>query len=133
MSVIHTISKVKFYLKIAGPAGLLKAIMATVTKSAVLLRIKRPDCRFPFVLRFPSSDPDTFEQIFVSNEYDFLVETQPQIIVDAGANIGLASIYFANNYPEAKIIAIEPEQSNFELLKKNVAPYPNIIPLQAAL
>ena len=98
-----------------------------------LLRINRSDCRFPFALRFPSSDIDTFEQIFVGNEYDFLVETQPKVIVDAGANIGLAAIYFANRYPEAKIIAIEPEQSNFELLKENVAPYANIIPLQVAL
>ena len=46
---------------------------------------------------------------------------------------GFASIYFANKYPGAKIIAIEPEQSNFELLKDNIAPYPNIIPIQAAL
>jgi len=69
----------------------------------------------------------------VSNEYDFLVETQPRVIIDAGANIGLASIYFANRYPEAKIIAIEPEKSSFELLKENVAPYANIFPLQAAL
>ena len=34
---------------------------------------------------------------------------------------------------DAKIIAIEPEQSNFELLKENTSPYPNIIPVQAAL
>jgi hypothetical protein len=26
-----------------------------------------------------------------------------------------------------------PEQSNFELLKENIAPYPNVIPVQAAL
>jgi FkbM family methyltransferase len=122
-----------FYLRIAGLAGLAQVIMATAMKSGALLRIKRSDCRFPFTLRFPSSDIDTFEQIFVGNEYDFLVETQPRVIVDAGANIGLASIYFANRYPEAKIIAIEPEQSNFELLRENVAPYANIIPLQAAL
>jgi FkbM family methyltransferase len=74
-----------------------------------------------------------YEQIFINQEYDFSEETQPKTIVDAGANIGLASIYFANKYPHAKIIAIEPEQSNFELLKDNIAPYPNIIPIQAAL
>jgi len=47
--------------------------------------------------------------------------------------VGLASIYFANKYPESKIVAIEPEESNFKLLKINVCPYANIIPLQAAL
>ncbi len=133
MKVINYISRAMFYLKIAGLAGLAQVIMATFRKSVALLRINRSDCRFPFTLRFPSSDIDTFEQIFVGNEYDFLTETQPRVIVDAGANIGLASIYFANKYPEVKIIAIEPEQSNFELLKENVAPYANIIPHQAAL
>jgi len=53
--------------------------------------------------------------------------------LDVGANIGLASIYFANKYPEATIVAIEPEESNFELLKKNVESYSNITPVQAAL
>jgi len=62
-----------------------------------------------------------------------MVERPPKVIIDAGANIGLASVLFANRYPDAKIIAIEPENSNFELLKQNVAPYPNIIPLHAAL
>ncbi len=70
---------------------------------------------------------------FFDNDYDFLVETKPKTIIDAGANIGLASIYFANKYPDAHIIAIEPEYSNFDLLKSNVAPYRNIIPVQAAL
>lgn len=53
--------------------------------------------------------------------------------MDAGANIGLSSIYFANKYPDAKIISIEPEESNFKLLKKNIEPYNNIVPIQAAL
>jgi FkbM family methyltransferase len=57
----------------------------------------------------------------------------PKVIIDAGANIGLASIYFANKFPEAKIIALEPEKSNFELLSENVKYYTNIIPIQNAL
>ena len=45
----------------------------------------------------------------------------------------MASIYFTHRYPEAKIIAIEPEASNFAVLVKNVQPYPTIIPIHAAL
>jgi len=62
-----------------------------------------------------------------------LQKKPPKVIIDAGAHIGLASIYFANKYPEAKIIAIEPEENNFALLKANVAQYKMIIPVQAAL
>jgi FkbM family methyltransferase len=36
-------------------------------------------------------------------------------------------------YPESKIIAIEPDRDNFNLMKKNIEPYPNIIPILGAL
>jgi FkbM family methyltransferase len=49
------------------------------------------------------------------------------------ANVGLSAIFFANLFPEARIIALEPESSNFEMLAANVAPYPKITPLRAAL
>jgi FkbM family methyltransferase len=55
------------------------------------------------------------------------------VIIDAGANIGLTSIFFANEYPNARIIAIEPEASNFEMLQKNTAPYRNVEIINAAL
>lgn len=32
--------------------------------------------------------------------------------------------YFANRYPRARIIALEPEEANFALLRQNVAPTP---------
>ena len=53
--------------------------------------------------------------------------------MDVGANIGLASIFYANKHPQARILAIEPEPSNFEMLRKNVQQYPNITPLPLAL
>ncbi|HEY4339702.1 MAG TPA: FkbM family methyltransferase [Steroidobacteraceae bacterium] len=124
---------VKMYLGTVGMGGLLYAMRSKISKSAVLFEVNRSDCRHPFLLRIRSSDVPTYGQIFVHQEYNFSATTQPEVIIDAGANIGLASIYFANKFPHAKIIAIEPEASNFALLKMNVAPYPQIIALQAAL
>ncbi|NTW15888.1 MAG: FkbM family methyltransferase [Syntrophaceae bacterium] len=132
-SVMTYLRTVAVYLMTVGFGGLISAIKGKVMNSIVYLKVDRQDCMYPFRLRIPSSDVITYRQIFINQEYDFAVEAQPKVIVDAGANIGLASIYFANKYLEAKIIAIEPEQSNFELLKENVAPYPNIFPIQAAL
>jgi FkbM family methyltransferase len=55
-------------------------------------------------------------------------------IVDAGANIGTSAVYFLNAYPEATVIALEPDSSNFEVLRRNLAPYgARAIPLQHAL
>jgi len=54
-------------------------------------------------------------------------------IVDAGANIGLASLYFAAVYPRAQIVAIEPNPDNFALLAENARQEPRITILQACL
>ena len=66
-------------------------------------------------------------------EYDYLSLSSPKTIIDAGANIGTSSIFFARKYPGAHILAAEPKISNFELLKKNTQNYHNIVPIKAAL
>lgn len=61
------------------------------------------------------------------SEYGFFVEcTNPRVIFDVGANIGCASVLFANAYPNALIFAFEPEPKNFELLKINTQAYKNV-------
>ena len=47
----------------------------------------------------------------------------PKLIVDCGANVGYASIFFLGQYLTAHVIAIEPESGNFALLKRNTAPF----------
>ena len=55
------------------------------------------------------------------------------VIIDCGANIGLASIYFKFHFPDVKIYAFEPEISNFKMLKKNVANYKDVFIFQKAI
>ncbi len=86
-------------------------------------------------LRTDQSDPFIFEQVFCEQQYNyghFLSKTDGWII-DAGANIGLAAIYFSNLYPNAKILCLEPDTENFKLLEKNTSNYLNIITINAAL
>jgi FkbM family methyltransferase len=73
-----------------------------------------------------------FAQTFIENQYGF-PHPPPATIVDAGANIGTASLYFALRFPRARIIALEPEPSNYAMLCRNVENFPQIVPLQAAL
>lgn len=42
------------------------------------------------------------------------------VIIDCGSYIGLSLIYFKQRYPEATIIAFEPDPKAFSYLKKNV-------------
>jgi FkbM family methyltransferase len=52
--------------------------------------------------------------------YDQLVAAGAQpLIVDCGANMGLAARYFAHDFPAARIIAIEPDESNVRQARLN--------------
>jgi FkbM family methyltransferase len=97
----------------------------------VSLRI--PPCRTPILLRPKTTDLLTFEQVFMRHEYGIKLPFSPRHIVDAGANIGLATIYFANRFPDARIIALEPEPVNFDLLLRNTQAYSNVQAIRAGL
>lgn len=116
-----------------GAKGLVAAVRSRWTTSQELIEVRHQDAKHPLFLRMGTSDPATYEQVFMQSEYDFLAVSPPEVIVDAGANIGLASVYFASRFPEATIIAVEPEAGNFQLLLRNIERYPNIRAIQAAL
>lgn len=59
-------------------------------------------------------------EIFSEHSYYFETDVAQPIIIDAGAHIGLATLYFKKLYPGAQIIALEPHPTSFELLEKNV-------------
>ena len=60
------------------------------------------------------------EEIFMEEIYRQELKDNPYII-DCGANIGLSVIYMKRQYPNAEIIAFEPDETNFQLLSKNVS------------
>lgn len=61
------------------------------------------------------------QEIFTHDIYFFETDTPSPIIIDAGAHIGLATLYFKKMYPHAHITAIEPNPHSFQLLQKNIA------------
>lgn len=82
---------------------------------------------FRFQLRKGSSDATVLTQIFQKLEYQPLVtlincfpQTPISNIVDAGANAGFTSVFLGKNFPEARIISIEPDAENFLLLNTNI-------------
>lgn len=87
----------------------------------------------PVELRLGTTDLSLFNDILLREEYRFGLPDRAETIVDAGANIGFFSVYCAAKFPKATILAIEAEQSNFDMLRRNAAPYPNIRPIHAAL
>jgi len=60
-------------------------------------------------------------------------DIQAKVVLDIGANIGIASTYLSKRFPQAQIYAFEPIPANFSILKANVDPLGNVRPIQAAL
>jgi FkbM family methyltransferase len=78
-----------------------------------------------FTIRESDTDLFTFREIFFDQVYSDLMPHLPkcETIIDLGANIGLATVYFASKFPGASILSIEPEAANCALLAKNVEPF----------
>lgn len=65
-----------------------------------------------------------FEEVFIRGEYAVDIPP-PHTIVDAGANIGVASVYFCLRYPSARVYAVEPNPDVLETLKRNLKAFPH--------
>lgn len=116
-----------------GLRGLFAASAARILRKPLEIRVQPEGIAHPVVLRAGTSDTNAYHEVLVMKQYQCHLAAAPKVIVDAGAHVGLASVYFANLYPNAKILAIEPEASNFALLTKNVSAYPNVRAINAAV
>ena len=45
----------------------------------------------------------------------------------------MAALYFANAYPNAKIVSVEPESNNYNVLVNNTESYGNIHTIQSGI
>ena len=85
--------------------------------------------------RFGGGHTDRFvwREIFDLGEYDSVDLDNAAWILDIGGNVGYASLWFARRYPDARIVVVEPDLGNYELLVANVAHEPRIHPIRAAI
>lgn len=80
--------------------------------------IKRNGIKFSFINT--EELEAIYKDIFIQKEYPFKTIVDSPVILDCGAHIGLATLYFKKLYPNARITAFEPNPRSFELLKLNI-------------
>lgn len=74
-----------------------------------------PSTRFADSASFLSA----YNYIFDDEIYDFDVSKSDPVILDGGANVGLAIFYWKQRYPDAQITAFEPDPEIFDILRWN--------------
>lgn len=131
----YRVDLVRHYVSEFGLFGAVRmhSALTTEQRNGHFRTIAIPRLKYPVTVRPGTADASTLEKIFVWKQYDLSFPKNTRTILDCGANIGLASIWFTQACPEARIIAIEPELQNYRLLEQNCAPYRNIRPLHAAV
>jgi FkbM family methyltransferase len=122
--------KHRFLLKKAIRNYALKNNLSIIKGTVNIINDKK--LRKQIYLRKEGSDIDVFNQIFLMDEYQPLIQAikthhiEIDTIIDLGANIGLSTIYFNNEFKNAKIYAIEPDNENFRQLNLNIRNKKNI-------
>jgi len=66
---------------------------------------------------------DTYCEVIKNKIYQFNNFSSKPYIIDCGANMGLSVYFFSKQYPNAEILAFEPEEPIFEVLEKNIQTY----------
>lgn len=61
-----------------------------------------------------------YTETYEDNIYHFIADTSAPFIVDGGAHIGISVLYFKKLYPQARIVAFEPNPEMFRILELNV-------------
>jgi len=112
---------------------LVKLRLARALPAGRTVTVRVPGIRSPVELRTRTSDASVLKELLLRGEYDGIAADAPQFIIDAGANIGLVTALLATRYPAARIVALEIDAHNFELLQRNVRAYPNAVPVNAGL
>ncbi|MDA8138505.1 MAG: FkbM family methyltransferase [Desulfobacteraceae bacterium] len=80
-------------------------------------------------VHLPSNELFRLEHIFKHHEYgvpNHYLPSEPIVVVDIGANVGLFALYMKNLRPDSVIHFFEPAPLNFELLRRNVGGYKDV-------
>jgi FkbM family methyltransferase len=125
--------KLRSLIKLLGFLEAIRFFLKLEYGKSPRISVQFKQLKAPIFLRRGLSDFSVFEDIFLKHEYHFKHEKNPEVIIDAGANIGLAAVFFKIKFPNVKIICLEPEPENFKLLLQNTQAFEGVTCLQKGL
>jgi FkbM family methyltransferase len=69
--------------------------------------------------RLNKGDLHSIREIWLDEAYRLPFEDPSGVLLDLGANIGMASLWLAKSYPLTHVIAVEPDPNNAALVRQN--------------
>lgn len=133
-------------LSVVGPGMMFGALASRFSRSDTV-RVGLPGSR-QVIVRPRQSDLHTVRQVFRDREYSVPEHLTARVneearrirdrglvpvLIDAGANIGAASIWFREQFPQTSIVAIEPDPENAAIARRNIASLEDVSLIEAAV
>ncbi len=135
--ITHYLREIVAILSLNGAPGLRKRVFFSYT---------RLFCRYILAVKFsfrktapvrvgrftiPPADfgvlRHLYEELFIERIYALALESDRPVIIDCGSNIGMSVLFFKEEYPQAHIIAFEPDPGNFKHLQSAMsANFPDV-------
>lgn len=88
----------------------------------MVAELKTTDDGFSFYTNPKSQEEARFfyREIFHDKSYDVAALPDNAVVVDAGANIGLFSLWLKSRLPRARVLAFEPAPDNCIMFRRNM-------------
>ena len=85
-------------------------------------RVREVRLRGEFKIRYRLNKGDlhSIREIWFQEAYRLPFENSSGVLLDLGANIGMASVWLAKTYSFTQVIAVEPDPSNAALVRENL-------------
>ena len=86
-------------------------------------RIRLRDRAIYLWVRTYGGDVFVFHEVFLSEVYRIPASWCREVdsVVDLGANVGFTTLYFAQYFPRANYVCVEPDPNNAAILRRNVS------------
>jgi FkbM family methyltransferase len=103
--------------------ALSKGVGRLVCRRPILARVRVPSLGGDVWLRSHSSDIGVLAEQLVAGAYDAVRQHPGEVrtILDLGANTGLVARWLLTRFPDARIVCVEPEPGNAEVLRRNLS------------
>jgi FkbM family methyltransferase len=72
-------------------------------------------------------------EVFIAGQYADWLPSDARLVIDVGANVGTATAWFRQQFPQARVIAVEPDPAAAERLARNVGHDSNVEIVRVAL
>lgn len=135
-NLVDRINAWKLMFTSLGLVRMMKFILANKTKKRQIFTARFGN--FEILIRSSTDDLYVVNEVLIGSEYrsitaNILSACKSDIIIDAGAHIGSGTLKLRSLFPKHMIIAIEPEQRNFQLLLENSKALTRFVALNRAL